>query len=106
MQRRLGFSSPSLVIYHLEKLKDVGLIKEEEMGYIPDKVLLKNLIRLKSALIPRYFFYFLFFTLGLIIELTLFRPPIISKEYLIALIFTVSAAFVFALETYSNWRSL
>lgn len=106
MQRKLGFSSPSLVIYHLEKLKEAGLVKEERMGYIADKVLLKNLIRLKSALIPRYFFYFLFFAFGLFLELTLFRPPIISKEYLIALLFTVSAVFVFSLETYSNWRGL
>ena len=105
MQRKLGFSSPSLVIYHLDKLKDAGLIKEEEMGYVPDKVLLKNLIRVKSALIPRYFFYFLFFTFGLVLELTIFRPVIVSKEYLIAFLFTASAVFVFGLETFSNWRS-
>lgn len=105
MQRKLGFSSPSLVIYHLDKLKDAGLIKEEGMGYVPDKVLLKNLIRVKSALIPRYFFYFLFFTFGLVLELTIFRPVIISKEYLIAFLFTASAVFVFGFETFSNWRS-
>lgn len=100
MQRKLGFSSPSLVIYHLEK------VKEEGLGYIPDKVLLKNLIRFKSALIPRYFFYFLFFSLGLVIELTVFRPIIINKEYFIAITFTALATIVFAFETYSNWRGL
>jgi len=104
MQRKLGFSSPSLVIYHLEKLKDQGLIKEEGLGYIPDKVLLNNLIRFKNALIPRYFFYFLFFSLGLVVELTVFRPALIYKEYLIATLFTVLATIVFALETYFNWR--
>lgn len=97
MQRRLGFSSPSSVIYHLEKLKDQGLIKEEGLGYVPDKVLLKNLIRFKSALILRYFFYFLFFSLGRVIELTVFRPALINKEYFIAIIFTALATIVFAL---------
>ena len=106
MQRKLGFSSPSLVIYHLEKLKEEGLIKEEGLGYVPDKVLLKNLIRFKNALIPRYFFYFLFFSMGLVIELTVFRPVIINKEYFIALTFTALATIVFAFEAHSNWRGL
>jgi DNA-binding Lrp family transcriptional regulator len=106
MQRSLGFSTPSLVLYHIEKLKEDGLIREEGMGYVADKVLLRNLVRLRSALIPRYFFYFIFFTLGAILLLTLFRPPIMTKEYLIALIFTSAAAIAFAIETYSHWHGL
>jgi len=104
IQRSLGFSSPSLVLYHIEKLKEAGLIKEEGLGYVADKVLLRNLIRLRSTLIPRYFFYFLFFTFAAILEFTFFRPPIITKEYLIAVIFTIAAAIAFAIETYSHWR--
>ena len=56
IQRSLEFSSPSLVTYHLEKLKEEGLIKEEALGYVPDKIILKNLVRLKNSLIPRFFF--------------------------------------------------
>jgi DNA-binding transcriptional ArsR family regulator len=106
IQRSLGFSSPSLVLYHLEKLKEAGLIKEEGVGYVADKVLLKNLVRFRSTLIPRYFFYFLFFTLGTILELTLLRPPIVTKEYLIAVVFTSAAAIAFGIETYFHWRGI
>jgi DNA-binding transcriptional ArsR family regulator len=106
IQRSLGFSSPSLVVYHLEKLKEAGLIKEEGIGYVADKVLLRNLVRFRSTLIPRYFFYFLFFTLGTILELTLLRPPIVTREYLIAVMFTSAAAIAFGIETYSYWRGI
>jgi DNA-binding transcriptional ArsR family regulator len=106
IQRNLGFSSPSLVLYHLEKLKEAGLIKEEGIGYVADKVLLRNLVRFRSTLIPRYFFYFLFFTLGTILELTLLRPPIVAREYLIAVLFTSAAAIAFGIETYSHWRGI
>lgn len=106
IQRSLGFSSPSLVLYHLEKLKEAGLIKEEGIGYVADKVLLRNLVRFRSTLIPRYFFYFLFFTLGTILELTLLRPPIVTREYFIAVMFTSAAAIAFGIETYSYWRGI
>jgi DNA-binding Lrp family transcriptional regulator len=106
IQRSLGFSSPSLVLYHLEKLKEAGLIKEEGTGYIADKIMLRNLIRFRGLLIPRYFFYFLFFTLGTILELTLLRPPIVTKEYLIAVTFTSPAAIAFGLETYFHSRGI
>ena len=106
MQRSLGFSSPSLVYYHIEKLKEAGLTKEERLGYVADKRILRNLVRLRSTLIPRYFFYFLFFTIGVILELTIFRPPIITREYLIAVIFTSAAAISYAIETYSHKRGV
>ena len=106
IQRSLGFSSPSLVLYHLKKLKEAGLIKEEGTGYVADKVLLRNLVRFRSALIPRYFFYFLFFAFGIILELTLLRPPIVTREYLIAVIFTFVAAVAFGIETYRCWRGI
>lgn len=106
IQRSLGFSSPSLVLYHIEKLKEAGLIKEEGVGYVADKVLYRNLVRFRSTLIPRYFFYFLFFTLGTLLELTLLKPPIVTKEYLIAVIFTSAAAIAFGVETYFHWRGI
>jgi len=48
----------------------------------------------------------LFFTFAVILELTLFRPPIVTKEYLIAVIFTIAAEIAFAMETYSHWRGI
>lgn len=106
IQRNLNFSSPSLVLYHIEKLKNEGLVKEEAGGYVADRVLLAHLVRLKSVLIPRFFFYFLFFSLGAVLELTLFMPPIVTREYLVAVVFTVAAAVAFGLETYLHWRQI
>lgn len=106
IQRSIGFSSPSLVLYHIEKLKENGLVKEEAMGYTADRVLLKNLVRLKNALIPRFFFYFLFFTLAIVIELALFLPHVVTREYFVAVVFTVSAAIAFGIETYLQWRRI
>jgi hypothetical protein len=106
IQRKLKFSSPSLAKYHIDKLKDEGLIKEETGGYIADKVILKNLVRFRSMLIPRFFFYFLIFTFGSIVELTVLLPPIVTREYLVAVLFTLAAALAFGVETYRNWRRL
>jgi hypothetical protein len=106
IQRSLKFSSPSLVLYHIEKLKNDGLIKEEAGGYVADKVLLTHLVRFKSMLIPRFFFYFLFFTFGAVLELTLLMPPILTREYLVAVMFTLVASIAFGVETYLNWRGI
>lgn len=106
IQRGLGLSTPSLVTYHLDKLKEASLIKEDGQGYVADKVLLANFVRFRNALIPRYFFYFLFFTLGTALELTLFAPQVASREYLIAVTFTAAASIAFAIETYSHWRGI
>jgi predicted DNA-binding transcriptional regulator len=106
IQRKLKFSSPSLAKYHIDKLQDEGLIKEETGGYIADKVILKNLVRFRSMLIPRFFFYFLIFTFGSIVELTVLLPPIVTREYLVAVLFTLAAALAFGVETYRNWRRL
>ncbi len=106
IQRKLKFSSPSLAQYHIDKLKNEGLIKEETGGYIADKVILKNLVRFRSMLIPRFFFYFLIFTFGSIVELTVLLPPIITREYLVAVMFTLAASVAFGIETYKNWHGL
>jgi predicted DNA-binding transcriptional regulator len=103
IQRKLKFSSFSLAQYHIDKLKNEDLIKEETGGYIADKVILKNLVRFRSMLIPRFFFY-LIFTFGFIVELTVLLPPIITKEYLVAVMFTLAASVAFGIETYKNWR--
>lgn len=106
IQRKLKFSSPSLAHYHIDKLKEEGLIKEEAGGYIADKIVLKNLVRFRDRLIPRFFFYFLFFTLGAVVELTIFLPQVITREYLVAVIFTLAAAVAFGVETLQQRRGI
>jgi DNA-binding transcriptional ArsR family regulator len=103
VQRALKLSSPTLAVYHLEKLEQAGLIKRGASGYVVDRVYLRNLIRFRRLLIPRYFFYTLFFWLAAIAELTVFRPAIFSREYIFALIITLAAAASYLYETVVTW---
>jgi DNA-binding transcriptional ArsR family regulator len=96
-QRGLKLSSPTLASYHLEKLREAGLLKQCIQGYKPNQVFLKTLIRLRGILIPRYFFYSVFFISALIVELVIFKPSILTREYFFAVgvIFVASVAFIY-----------
>jgi len=86
IQRSLKLSTPSLVLYHLNKLEDAGIIKKEKEGYMADQVFLRSRVRLGKMLIPRHFFYSLFMVAVLIVQLLVFRPRIISRSYAFSLI--------------------
>ena len=93
LQRALNLSSPSVATYHLSKLEDAGLLKREGGGYTVDKYLLENSIKISRFLIPRYLFYTTFAFAVLLIELTLLRPQVITREY----VFFVAATAIFTL---------
>jgi len=103
VQRALKLSSPTLAVYHLEKLENAGLIKKGLTGYVVDKIYLRNLVRLRRLLVPRYFFYALFFSLAVVAELTFFRPVIFTREYVFAFVITCVAAVSFVYETVKAW---
>lgn len=81
VQRSLKLSTPSLVLYHLNKLEQAGMVKKNEEGYVVDQIFLRNRVKVRRLLIPRHFFYSLFVIMALIIHLSIFRPRIISREY-------------------------
>lgn len=85
VQRALDLSSPTLALYHLNKLEEAGLIKKELNGYTADRVILENLIRFRRILIPRNFFYMIFLLTSLIMLAVFLRPPIITREYVFSL---------------------
>lgn len=103
VQRALKLSSPTLAVYHLDKLEEAGLIKKGASGYVADRVYLRNLVRLRRLLVPRYFFYALFFVLAVVVELVFFRPVIFSREYVFAFIVTCVAAVSYVYETIKAW---
>lgn len=96
-QRGLKLSSPTLASYHLEKLREAGLLKQRMQGYEPNRVFLKTMILLRGMLIPRYLFYSIFFILSLIVELVIFKPSVLTREYFFAVgvIFVASVAFIY-----------
>ena len=85
VQRALNLSSPTLALYHINKLEEAGFIKKEQDGYVADRIILKNLIRLRKLLIPRNFFYSVFFVTSFIFEVAFLRPPTLTREYVFSL---------------------
>lgn len=93
VQRGLNLSSPTLALYHMNKLEEAGLIKKEAAGYVADRIILQNLIRLRRVLIPRNFFYMIFLITSLIMLIVFLRPPTLSREYIFSLaVISVAAA--------------
>jgi DNA-binding Lrp family transcriptional regulator len=93
VQRGLNLSSPTLALYHINKLEEAGFIKKELNGYVADRIVLRNLVRLRRVLIPRNFFYTVFFVTSLIFLLVFLRPPILTREYIFALgVISIAAA--------------
>ena len=70
VQRKLNFSSPTLAVYHLEKLEALGLVHKEQDGYILTKEIkvgvLSQMVKLGSLFLPRYIFYIVLFAALLI----------------------------------------
>ena len=103
-QRALKLSSPSTVAYHFTKLEEACLIKREQGDYIVSKFILSQSIRIRQLIIPRQFFYAAFAIVVLMIELIIFRPAIISREYFFSIITTLVFVVFFLYETVMAWR--
>jgi predicted DNA-binding transcriptional regulator len=99
VQRALNLSSPTLALYHINKLEEAGLIKKESNGYTVDRVILENLIRFRRILIPRNFFYMIFLISSLIILAVFLRPTVITREYVFSLAVIGIAAATSVYET-------
>jgi hypothetical protein len=103
VQRTLHLSTPSLATYHLLKLEETGLVRKEKSEFIVCKVILEDCIRFRRFLIPRYLFYSVFAALALIIELTFFRPSVITSQYFFFVMITGVCVLIFCFETAKTW---
>jgi hypothetical protein len=109
IQRGVGFSSPSLVSYHLGKLTEAGLVAQNEYGVYSviketcDKVL-QGYAKVGPAIVPQFFYFAFLFTILIAffsyaaLFLTGFTPYLVG----------VGAAMVvvFWYETYRLFRKL
>jgi predicted DNA-binding transcriptional regulator len=103
VQRGLQLSSPSVAQYHIKKLLGAGLIREGRDGYVIDRIIFENMIRVRRALIPLQATYSIFFASTLVVMLTLLRPPSITSVYIFALIVNAVAL---AISLYDVSRAL
>lgn len=104
VQRALNLSSPSIVAYHFSKLEEAGLVRREKGDYVVSKIILEHSIRISRFIIPRQIFYATFAVAVLIIELTIFRPADINREYFFSTVVTLVFAIVFCYEAVKAWR--
>jgi DNA-binding transcriptional ArsR family regulator len=104
VQRALKLSSPRLAAYHLERLEEAGLLRQTPEGYVVDKVVLENFLRLQGLLVPKYFFFFVFFAAATIFQLILFRPSELSREYLYTTTMLFISVAYFGHETVTTLR--
>jgi DNA-binding transcriptional ArsR family regulator len=71
-QRALSMSSPSTALYHLEKLRELGVTDKDEMGqyFLKEQVpvgTLRMFLRIGPLILPRYLFYAIFLTTAVVV---------------------------------------
>jgi len=105
-QRALGFSSPALAVYHLDKLVELGLLEKTDGEYRLVKAVnvgvLKQFVRFGAFMFPRHLMYATMFTTLLVFYLTQFRR--IDFYSVFALILAILSAGVMWYETVKTWR--
>jgi len=105
-QRSLGFSSPALAVYHLEKLEELGLVKKIRGEYHLAKVVnvgvLKQFMKIGTFILPRYTLYATLFTTLLLFYLSQLRE--INFYSVFALLFGILATGILWYETVRVWR--
>ena len=105
-QKALGFSSPALSAYHLEKLVELGLVQKVQDGYRLVRVVnvgvLKQFVKFGSFVLPRYTLYATMFTTLFIFYLTQLR--VVNFYSVFALIFGILAIGTSWFETVRAWR--
>jgi len=94
VQRDLKLSGLSLAQYHTKKLTEMGLIREEQTGFVVEKVVMQNVFRLRRTLIPFQLGYAVFFGLTLVALFVLARNMPFSAFVLIAIGVNITALII------------
>jgi predicted DNA-binding transcriptional regulator len=106
VQKGTGLSSPSVSQYHVRKLVRLGLVREEQGGYVVDRVVLENVIRIRRVSIPVQTAYVAFFGVTLFILLVFLRPATMNSLYFFAVVVNIAAIGVSVYETSKTLKHL
>jgi hypothetical protein len=98
IERGLKLSSVSIATYHLAKLLDAALIRETPEGYMVDKRMFENVVRLRRLLIPVQVSYIAFLAAAIVMLLTILRPPVIYADYYFSIAILLIALAISFLE--------
>lgn len=110
VQRALLMSNPSLAQYHLNKLKDLGLVSENNGEYVISSEVkvdvMRDFLRLGTLIVPRFVFYAAFFSgiAGVLVYLSVpFYGVVPVTEWFSGALAAAAAAFWY--EAVRAWRS-
>ncbi len=107
VQRALGFSSPSVSAYHLNKLKDLGLVESIRGDYSLIREVkvgvLKQFVTLGGIMLPRYLFYAVLMTTMLVTYVLQF-PMESTRQNITTLIMGAVPVIILWYETVRIWR--
>jgi hypothetical protein len=107
IQRKLGFSSPNLAVYHLEKLSEMGLAEkimgEYHLTRTVEVGVLKQFTNFGGMIIPRHVLYASMWTTLLVFFL--FQVKAINFYSLFSLLFGFLGAGILWFETWRNWQT-
>jgi len=107
VQRALGFSSPSVAAYHLNKLRDLGLVESERGDYrLVREVkigVLRRFVTLGGFMLPRLLFYAVLVTTMLVTYILQF-PMNLSRYNVTTLLMGAVPAAILWYETIKVWR--
>lgn len=106
VQRDLRLSSPSVAQYHIKKLLALGLIREEQEGYVIERVVFENVVRFRRISIPFQAAYTVFFAISLVVLLTALRPPVVTSTYFFALAVIAVALLISVYEAFKTMKRL
>lgn len=107
VQRALGFSSPSVSSYHLNKLQDLGLVDNIRGEYSLVREVkvgvLRQFVTLGGVMLPRFLFHAVLVTTMFVTYLLQF-PSAPTRHYITTVILGVVPAVVLWYETIRIWR--
>ncbi len=106
VQRALSFSSPTLALYHLDKLRELGLVAKDSGEYRLVKEvkvdILKQFMRVGRVFVPRFALYASLFTaLSIVFLLNL---GLLDLKAFFGMIFGLGGSAIFWFETVKTWR--
>jgi hypothetical protein len=106
VQRDLGLSSSSVSEYHIKKLLQLGLVREEQGGYVVDKVVFENIVRIRRISIPVQTGYVIFFGVTFLFLLLFLRPDTINSLYFFAIVINGAALGILSYEAFKTFKRL
>ena len=107
VQRKLGFSSPNLAVYHLDKLVELNLAKKELGQYcLVDNInvgIFKHFAKIGGYIFPRQILYASMWSTLFVFLLVTIKD--LNFYSLFALIFGLLGSVIFWFEAWKAWAS-